>query len=247
MKTRNNAYFLLLLVCLFSACEYSDNNPEFLLETVFADNDERLLNYNAVNDAQREPFFIEEFDDNVSEFPYQIGTYNNGEVSIVDGKMTVNFFENNAYIYSQPVPIEMDKSRNFEMETSLIIYRGDSVHTFAWLPNQLESGNKYAIVYEQIEDSENKKNKITEAIFMLWSPTDDWKIILGYDIYAKSFLNSDEFTVLTIRKIGNKYAIFINYKLFYIINDKNFSYIPAITIDESVINVFDYFRVYYLP
>lgn len=233
MKTRNNMYFLLLLVCLFSACEYSGTNSDFFLETVFINNDKRLLNYDAVNDAEREPLFIEEFDDNVSQFPVQIGTYEDAEVSIANGKMTINFFEDNDYMYSEPVPIEMDESRNFEMETSLIIY-SDS-HTFAWLPNQI-ADNDYTIVYSQSKET-----------IILQNRPNFWETIKGYDFNAKDFLNSNEFTVLTIRKIGNKYAIFINYKLFYIINDKNFSYIPAITMVENIINVFDYFRVYYLP
>ena len=226
-------YFLLLLVCLFSACEYSGTNSDFFLETVFINNDKRLLNYDAVNDAEREPLFIEEFDDNVSQFPVQIGTYEDAEVSIANGKMTINFFEDNDYMYSEPVPIEMDESRNFEMETSLIIY-SDS-HTFAWLPNQI-ADNDYTIVYSQSKET-----------IILQNRPNFWETIKGYDFNAKDFLNSNEFTVLTIRKIGNKYAIFINYKLFYIINDKNFSYIPAITMVENIINVFDYFRVYYLP
>ena len=244
MRTKYNVIFLPLLFFLFSTCNYSDKNPDFLLETVFINNDERLLNYDAVSDAERKPFFIEEFDDTISQFPYPVGTYTDREVSIADGKMTIKFFVNRTYLYSKPVPIEIDKSRNFEMETSLVIHRNDSVwYTFAWLPNRATGSGYYTIDYDQFEDS---KNKMIETI-ELRNRTDNRERINGYDFNAEYFLNSNEFTVLTIRKIGNKYAIFINHKLFYIINDKNFSYIPAITTCVRVINVFDYFRVYYLP
>jgi hypothetical protein len=246
MKTKNYIYFVLLLLYLFSACEdhkdHSDMNADFFLEAVFVDNDERLLNYDAVKNGEREPFFIEEFDDNVSQFPYPTGIYSDGEVSISNGKMTVDYFAD-SLIHSRVPPIEIDRSRNFEMETSLIICRNDSAwHTFYWFPNQ-ETGNEYAMVYAHIQDSEDKK---LETIF-LRNVTDDWESLKGYDFNSKDFLDSNEFTILTIRKIGDKYAIFINHKLFYIINDKNFSYIPSIIIDESVTNIFDYFRIYYLP
>ena len=246
MKTKNNVFYLLLLLCVCSACgDYRDKNADFFLETVFLDNDERLLNYDAVKDAERIPFFIEEFDDNSSQFPYKVGTYTDKKVRVADGKMTIEYFLNSRYIYSDSIPIEIEKSRNFEVETSLIIYRNDSVsHALSWLYTESEISRGYAITYDQYEDS--KKNKIIERV-CLYYMTDEWKRIKGYDFNAKDFLNSDEFTILTIRKIENKYAIFINHKLFYILNDKDFIYIPSITTDESIINVFDYFRVYYLP
>ena len=241
MKTRNNVYFLLLLLCVFPACE-KDKNADFFLETVFIENDERLLNYDAVKTTDREPFFIEEFDDNISLFPYQIGIYEDREVSITDGKMTVKFSKNNDYIFSTPAPLEIDESRNFEMEICLIVYRSYSEkHTFAWLPN-LSTNSGYAINYWQGEDSEST------TIETIRVRKDDWKEDKkGYDFNAKDFLNTNEFTILTVRKIKDKYAIFINHKLFYIINDKNFNYTPTITMVDNVSNVFDYFRVYYLP
>lgn len=55
MKTRNDVYFLLLLACVFSACNeddsFLDEDTNFLLEAVFIDNDKRLLNYNAVSNT----------------------------------------------------------------------------------------------------------------------------------------------------------------------------------------------------
>jgi len=239
MKTEKYLFFLLLLLYnFFSSCDdnnYLDENPDFLLETVFINNDERLLNYNAVKNADREPFFIEEFNNNDSQFPYQIGIDTNVDVSIADGRMTIKYLKDDGYMYFASSPIEIDESRNYEMETSLIIYRNLPLQIFTWLPNRATS-NEYMIT------SDNQSE------FTLWKKTDDWEMIeSGYDFNAKDFLDSNEFTVLTIRKIGNKYATFINHKLFYIINDNNFSYSPAITMDESVINVFDYFRVYYLP
>ena len=243
MKAKYNIYFWSLLAfSFFVCCDYSDSNPDFLLEAVFMANDERLLNYDAVNETEREPFFIEEFDNNNSQFPYQEGTYTEKTVSVANGKMTIKYFVDNGYMHFKSVPFEIDERRNFEMETSLIVYRGLG-QTLAWLPNRA-SGYEYVITYNQVEDSD--KNKI-ETIRLRKFINDDWEAIDGYDFNAKDFLNSDGFTILTIRKIGNKYAIFINYKLFYIINDENFSCVPAITMDDPVVNVFDYFRIYYLP
>jgi len=237
-------FLFILICCVLASCE---NKEDVLLnEILFTNNDERLINYYTVNDTQRESCFIEEFDDNSSQFPYPIGIYTDAEVCIANSKMTINFFVDSGYIHFMSIPIEIDEKRNFEMETSLIIYRNDSVwHTFAWLPNQLGTDNIYTIDYEQHKDSKDK----TIGMITLWKKFADrhWERIEGYDFNEKSFHNSSEFTVLTIRKIGDKYAIFINHKLFYIINDKNFSYIPTITMVENVINVFDYFRVYYLP
>ena len=245
MKTKNYVFLLLLLPCVFASCDDTqlDKNPCFLLETVFINNDERLLNYDAVNDSEREPYFIEEFDDNNSQFPYQIGTDTDVEVSITDGKMAITYLVDSGYFYWEPIPIEIDENRNFEMETSMIIHSDSLRQTFACLPNQSGIKNIYSIDYGLFEDSNNKKIEYVS----LSNFTNEWYTINGYDFNAKDFLNSNKFTVLTIRKIGNKYAIFINHKLFYIINDKNFIYVPAITMDEAVINVFDYFRVYYLP
>jgi len=247
---KNKYIFFAVLALFFSACydEYADKNPDFLLETVFIDNDERLLYYNAVTNTQREPCFIEEFDDNSSQFPLRIGTYTKLQASIVDSKMIIKYLVDKNYIYSWAIPVEMDKNRNFEMEISLGISRSDSVpHDFALLHNQTAS-NYYIMEYncEYEYDSKNEIIKTIEKI-NLWKKIDEWEALKGYDYNAKDFLDSNEFTVLTIRKIGNKYAIFINHKLFYIINDKNFSYIPEITVDGRVVNVFDYFRVYYLP
>ena len=254
MRTGNHKYFflLVLLFCTFSGCnKFSDKNPDFFLEMLFINNDERLLNYDAVNESQREPFFIEEFDDNISKFPLEIGIHGDAEVSVTDGKMTIKYFTNSLdCIRNEPVPIKIDESRNFEMETSLIVDRKDSVghsHTFARVLSKT-IGNGYDIEYSQYEKENNVQGTSTKEkvkAITLWYLTDERKWKLEYE--AKSFLNSNKFTVLTIRKIENKYAIFINFKLFYIISDKNFSYIPTITMDCNVVNVFDYFRVYYLP
>ena len=243
MNSKNNLFFLLLLLCSLFGCEktndyFSDENSDFFFETIFLDNDKRLLDYNAVSTIERVPVFIEEFDDNISQFPYKVGTYSDKTVNIVDGKMIIKYFVNNGYMYSDSIPIKIDRSRNFEMETSLIIYRDSLRQTITWLYNRA-TGKDYTINYAHGKDKVEMIN--------LWKQINTWESINGYNFNAKNFLNSNEFTVLTIRKIGNKYAIFINQKLFYIINDKNFNYIPTITMDDSVINVFDYFRVYYLP
>ena len=90
--------------------------------------------------------------------------------------------------------------------------------------------NDYKIRYYDYVDQEDK---IQNEIWLTRNiDKDHYLIIIQYAL--TDFLNSNEFAVLTIRKIENKYAIFINYKLFYVIYDKNFSYIPGITTHESV-------------
>jgi hypothetical protein len=225
---------------------YSD----FLLETVFIDNDERLLNYDAVQNVDREACFVEEFDNNVSQFPYEVGVYSDAIVKVEDGKMYIDFYVDSGYIYYEYSPVEIDLNKNFEMETNLLIYNGDSINqTLLFLCNTTETGKFYLINYWKYDYYE--KNEMREInnirIFEKNSKADEWNYIVNAmpEYYARSFLTSGDFATLTVRKIGNKYAIFINHKLFYIINHDNFKYIPGITINHSS-NVFDYFRVYYL-
>ena len=246
MKIKNKLYILPLLLCLLSGCELDekDENIDFLLETVFLDNDVRLLDYNAVKNTEREPFFIEEFNDNNSQFPYQIGEYSDIDVSIVDGKIIIEYLEKKNYMYSRAMPTEIDTNKNFEIELKLMVYRDSASQVLMWLRNSLSNINDYVFGYSRWLTVGGEEREFIDLYYR--RTEDDWKSIRGYESNSKKFLDSDVFTTLTIRKIGGKHAIFINQKLFYIINDKNFRCIPTITMVDRVINVFDYFRVYYL-
>jgi len=239
------SFVFLLLIWFISGCmqiDY-DERETFLWEALFEGSDSRLLDYSAIKNEDKVLFWREEFDNDDSELFLNITEfYPNCTASIANGKMTVEFFVNDGYMYWEDAPIEIDAEKNFEMEISLIIPRNDSLsYTFAWLPNELEYSKGYVMRYDQWETAEEID------IYYLTNENKLRVISNYYDFNAKNFLDFDEFTILTIRKIENKYAIFINHKFFYIINDKDFILVPSITMNDAVINVFDYFRVYYLP
>jgi hypothetical protein len=220
---------------VFSCAERKD---VFLDEVLFGNNDERLINYDAVSDSEKQLFWSEEFDNNDSGWPIDVGEYSDANIKIENGNFVADFFLNDTiryWYYNMPIKIP-DEHINFEVEIRLVL-------------NDEDDTRKFAPYMAAFHDA-------TSRIAYVLIYRGDWGIRLFKQTYSNDTvifdckeienLQLNQFNIVTIRKIANKYAIFINHKFFYLFEDTHFNYNPSILFETGRVSVYDYFRVYYL-
>jgi len=238
---------IILICCVLFSCEEKDNF--FFNEILFTDHNERLLNYYAVSDNDKQLLFGEEFDNNDSGWLKEIREYLDtiAGVKIENGNLVLDLFPSNKWYYNHHyMPIEIPhKQMNFEVEMKLIVNDHDYYNRYKY-----KYGTTFCIAALHDNDSiryvfQYKGNGNYLGIELSRVVDDNWNSV--FKCVDNENLKLDQFNTLTIRKIANKYAIFFNYKLFYIFKDNDFNYYPSIMFQYGRVNVYDYFRVYHLP
>ena len=241
----------LFLIGFISGCSKDDSHADFLLETLFENNDKRLLDYYAVKNEDKVLSWNEEFDNNNSKWPLDVSTvYSDATVSIEDGKMIIDgYWENEYAVVPIDIPVTIDENKNFELEMrmywrpNIVIYKFDSpLNTTEYYLSFITD------YYVDKKDSIKEKEVIAWRYWGRWSSYDKedrWQSEIN--VLALNYITFYDYNVTTIRKIGKKYSIFINGKYFYTISQEHFSCNPTKMVINYGINKFDYFRVYYLP
>jgi hypothetical protein len=245
--------YLFILLLLTSACErkVDDWQGDFLLETLFENNDKRLLNYDAVSENEKQIVWREEFDDNVSKWPIDTSIYTlvtgrsdyysifpkdeyHKTVSIEDGCLKVDYLRGESEF---EIPFEIDESKNFEIEMKIFINDRILGRPHPKIINKFvtKEVTYQFFLYRYTLDEENGIDFVIESTA---AQLFDWN--------AEDYLRINDFSIITIRKIGTKYAFFVNYELLYILNDNEFSCNKSYIIFNKGENMFDYVRVQYI-
>ena len=234
------AFFIIfLLTQVITGCSKIDSaienwQEDFLLETIFINNDKRLMNYDAINENEKQIAWQEEFDNNNSKFPFDIAVAQHYvTASIQNGNLFIDYKNEQKLRYA--IPFTIDESKNFELEIRCFVnddfdfFKEKPVFVFVSTKNiEFQIYLKEYWFEERRIDLYLAKN---EEIF-------DWN--------SNDYLKLNEFSAITVRKIGNKYAFFVNHKLFYILNDEEFSCNKSHIVLNRGRNIFDYVRVSYL-
>jgi len=199
MKTKLT--YLLLLFVVLSSCEEQDPelfNKEFLGqdgEYTFVTPDQ----YTGVPSSKRTSFFLDKFDNNVNNW----GTVNDNDlfVNIERGNL---IFESKGPAYFTTITKPFDKSKDFEIETSIKIVTGNSslsanTNGFVWFVERTSNNRIASFNNFVFDDTRFWIGKYESNNYRSWQ---NWtqSIIRSYGNYNK----------LTVRKIQNQYHFFVN-------------------------------------
>jgi len=247
--------YLFITLLLISACERTvdDWQEGFLLETVFENNDQKLFDYNAVNENNKQIVWREEFDNNNSKWPvdtsiYSIISKSGGNhyhtifpvheffktVQMSDGYLKIYHNRNDKRI---AIPFTIDEGKNFEIEMK------------TYISDDIVGRSQPRIIFE-FSVFDNLRYRL-----FLYKWNNNVDIVLDknennfqyFDWNSLEYLELSKVNTFTVRKIDEKYAFFINHKLFYILSDKEFSCNKSyIVLCEGVEYMFDYVRVSYI-
>jgi hypothetical protein len=231
--------YLFFTLLLISACErkVDDWQEGFLQETLLQHNDKRLLNYDAISENSKQTVWREEFDNNDSNFPFDISiTQNFITTTIQDGMLVIDYTREKYLQYD--IPFTIDENRNFEIELKFLI-SDDIFNQKPILVFSSSESLKYLLYLEEYSLAGEERTDI----FLKKDSTIGFQL---FDWNSKDYLNLNDFSIITIRKIGSKYAFFINHKLFYILNDKEFSCNKSYIVLSRGENIFDYVKVSYI-
>lgn len=221
--------FILLLFITFSGCNIDeDHEGGFFLELLF-EYEEKLYNYNGVSESKKQTIWLEEFNDNELKFPFDLSlSQNDISASISNGILTLNYSGNRRYL--SPIPVIIDEQKNYEIE--VIIFIASKMNN----KNLIEfssSGNPVVWLYG-IDKIYIEGNKIS------------YKHPTGKFHTWKTEYNEDSFNSITIRKINNKIAFFINRILFAIMEGEKFSCNETYIVFNQGVNRIDYIKASYL-
>ncbi len=249
-------YIYSFLLLLISACgrEIDDWQENFILETIFENNDSRLLTYNVICEDDKQIVWREEFDNNDSKWPvdtskYRIISKDQIFYTIFPTKELFKTIQMNAgflKIYSTnsnieyiDIPFLIDENENFEIEMRTFITDNIIGRSQPRIINILsaENNSKYNLFLYKWND----------YIDIVLEKEEREKHIQFFDWDSEDYININNFNITTIRKIGGKYAFFLNHKLLYILNDNKFSCNKfSIVLKSGVEYMFDYVRISYL-
>ena len=241
--------FIILICCISFSCSKEEEEDTFL-KILFTTGDVRLIDYYAVGSNDKQLLWSEEFDNNDSKWPDEAGDYDDASVKVENGHLMVDFFANDSfpgwYRYFF-IPVEMPDNRiNFEVEMKLVMDR-DKYRKFRPCIAALHENKdsiRYVLNYKGDYYFEVTDRYSPDYLTLSKETGGNWETVIEYR--GNENLKPDQFNTLTIRKISNKYAIFINHKLFYVFEDSDFNYNPSILFQRGRVNVYDYFRVYHL-
>lgn len=220
-------YTILLLVIIIGGCtDDYDKNESFIYNTLFNSCDERLLDYYAIPNDNKEIFYLEEFNSNETDWIIDTTEL---KTNIENGILIVEAFNN---LWFWDLQITINESKNYEIEISQKLYinkrHGISITEYDFMN---------CIGFDFNRDSEKYNGEIYVSCDFRYE---------YFTFSNKDFLNNNQFNIITLRKIGNKCAIFINRKLLYIVNSSQFLYtIPYVYFNKGT-NMFDYMRVQYI-
>ncbi|MDR1583404.1 MAG: hypothetical protein LBS55_09140 [Prevotellaceae bacterium] len=230
-------YILLSLVLLMYGCiKVGDWQEDFLLETLFEHNDRRLTNYDAITENDKQVVWSEEFDNNNSKFPFDISIAQNFITANIQGSTLIIDYTR-AKELQYDIPFTIDENRNFEVEMRFFINDDifNQTHIIIFSPSD---SLKYQLYFYRYSLSGEKRTDIVfEKDNNIYFKLFDWD--------SEDYLRLNEFSIITIRKINSKYSFFINHKLFYILNDKDFSCNKSCIVISRGRNIFDHVRISY--
>ena len=234
------SFIYLLLISLISGCEQVDFQEDFLLETLFENNDKRLLDYHAVKNEDKTLSWSEEFDNNDSKWPFDVTiSYSDATLYIEDGKMIIDYYgdDDKSEIFFKELPIIIDESKNFEVEMRM--YWKLSGYALYVFDHPIDTTMFYGVFFSQTE------NGIIRIRLNFWDKEkNSWSNMLS--IPANNFTYPENYNLITIRKIGMKYSIFVNEKFIYAFSEDKFSCNPTDFSIHKGINKLDYFRLSYV-
>lgn len=207
----NNMRFavLTIFVYLLYSCSLNDDfNKDDVVNALYNKHDRRLLDYDAVMDRNKQLIWHEEFDDNDSKWPIDVTI--DQRLTVIDGSLMGRSDYLIPFSRSYQMPVMLEQNKNYEIEINVNAGTGQIIS----LHNPDYAGNNGVIPASQIYILvlKNKGNKHSLALGngfpQIYSSEKHWL--------------SDRFNRITIRKIGNKYAFFINSNFFYILNKTDF-------------------------
>ncbi|MEM7371480.1 MAG: hypothetical protein AAF587_22900 [Bacteroidota bacterium] len=181
--------------------------------------------YGSISSANKEPLFLEEFDNNQN--GWNLGNSNQNATRIEDGSFFFQSKIQEGAFYTANEVI-MDKSRNFEIETSIKIASGDNSVMFQWAGSVVDELSFFGFV--------------PDSAFFLGTRKSGLSISDTVDEFRP-----DDFNKLTIRRIDGFYYLYVNEAFFDIMEYESFagnlvSYVVGPMTSMQV----DYLRVHYL-
>ena len=227
MKKR---FIYILLIFLMCNCYNDDYNEDILLQLLYEQADERLLEYDAISEDGKQIMWNEEFDNNDSKFPLDISEYYGYRtITIEDGILIYNYDLTGPIIYE--IPFTINEDNDFEIEVRILLNNSNDV-----IINDIINKGRYAFRYES-DDEEN------ESI-----------LIRDYSNLSRTFLlnntqnywNTNQFNILTIRRIGKRYSFFMNHKFLYFVSDNENTCDRAYIGISHGTNLYDYVRISYI-
>ena len=255
--------FLFVLVCfLMCSCSFNDDyNEGILMDILYYDRDEQLLFYSAVPESNKQMLWQEEFDNNDSKWPFDItkahqiydeyypryrttATIENGYFSIIS---TMPIPLNRTF----DIPVVFERNQNYEIELSIfgninydIFWNGnwEEHYYFNIISLFFDNANGYtANTHLDIVTREHKEK------IRLWSNN----TVIVSDLYyykpREEFWFLNKFNTVTIRKINNKYAFFINQKFLYLTKSQDKCTLKTIKLwINNKGSKLDYARVQYI-
>ena len=243
--------FLFVLVSfLMCSCFNDDYNEDVLMDILYNNRDERLFSYSSIPESQKQMLWHEEFDNNDSKWPFDISRvyeiYDKYDyfpyttATISDGFLILT---TTRWMFREErfdIPVIFEENKNCEIEIRALDRRNEISITFNNENEQEYSTHLHTTTKDGVE------------ILSLWG-TAIYGIygFLHYEIPQNCKWLSNQFNTVTIRKIENNYAFFVNHSLFYVLNDKNLSdknlFIKTVTLWIGNSNtMYDYVRVQYI-
>ncbi|WKN44413.1 caspase family protein [Tunicatimonas pelagia] len=187
--------------------------------------------YDDYSAAQRTDVLYEDFDDNRNKWfvGYERKGRRSGEIR--DGQYV---WQSKSLMYDEHASwnqVSLDQTRDFEIETRLKLVDGNPKKSIALSWGRSDRGSFFFGF---------KENKYYVS---------DWRKVGGVTIYVDgrqtSHLNRNDYNTLTVRKVDRFYRFFINEKLVYSMNFKDF-YGSNIGFESNNLIHVDYLRVSYL-
>jgi hypothetical protein len=254
-----NRVFLLLLVVLSSCSWYDsrfdDSDEELLLETLFKNKDERLLDYFAVNENNKRLFWSEEFNTNDAKWPWDFDIkYSDVEGYFQDGILTIDYFGkedeeyNYDYFFPDALPVTIDESKNFEMEMRFYIENKylDEIDLCAFSNSSKPNVFYYFCIYDRLIHRDNYDIWFYKYTYSSDSSGSSDSLETIASLGISDYYDMNGFNTITVRKINNKFAFFFNKKLYCIYESDEFSCNSTWIVCAPGINKYDYCRVYYI-
>jgi hypothetical protein len=225
---------LTILICLLYNCSSNDDlNENNVINVLYDGYDPRLLNYNAVTEQNKQILWNEEFDNNDSKFPVDISLpYGYKNVTIENGILIYNYFLNGPIFHK--IPFIINKNNDFEIEVRVLL-NNDSQSIVNDIIGFLQGDKTGYVIRYELDEEENGIIGIRhyqQSVSFFINQTDYWNI--------------NQFNTITARKIGNKYAVFINHKLLYVLMEKKIIYNSVFIGISQGTNMYDYVRISYI-
>ena len=234
-KLQKLLVFIVLLS--FNCCDYDDYKEDVILDILTHTTDKRLKSYDAVPVNKKQMLWNEEFDNNNSKFPFDITeiqeVFNNYTTATLEnGVLTISMDSIWQKIFEIPICFEPNKNYEIEIKYKYEKQNPDLLHII------LQSDNGLCL-YKYFPISRDKE--------VIWL-ADFFYDKLEYIYYRNSdiFWNDNDFNTITIRKIGYKFSIFINHKIYHIVDIENDTLKTLKLVVNNGTNMFDYIRVQYI-